>query len=278
MSTVRELLQDAAARIGGDSPRADAELLLAHARGSARSRLLVDADDELASTVAAQFESLIVRRVAGEPVAYLIGRRGFWSLDLEVTPAVLIPRPETELLVEFALDRIPRERAARVLDLGTGSGAIALAIASERPLCQVVAVDASDAALAVAQRNAQHHALLNVRFVHGSWYRPLAGRRFDLIVCNPPYIAEHDPHLAAGDLRFEPRAALAAGHDGYDAIHAIVGGADAHLQPGAWLAIEHGYDQAASVCSLLRAAGLLAVAALRDLAGHERVSVGQAPL
>jgi release factor glutamine methyltransferase len=275
--TARDLLDAARRRIDGDSARADAELLLAHALGCDRTALFVRVDDALDAAATARFEALLARRVAGEPVAYLLGRRAFWTLDLLVTPAVLIPRPETELLVEFALDHLPRERPLQVLDLGTGSGAIALAVARERPAAHVVAVDSSEAALAVASANAQQHHLHNVRFVHGDWYQPLGAARFDLVLSNPPYIAEHDPHLQRGDLRFEPREALAAGHDGYSAIRRIVDGALEYLQPGSWIAIEHGFDQAGSVCALLHAAGLRDEAALRDLAGHERVSVARAP-
>jgi release factor glutamine methyltransferase len=260
-----------------ESPRAAAEILLAHVLRVQRLELYLRHDQPLVPAELSKFKDAIRRRLRREPVAYIVGRKGFWTLDLRVTPEVLIPRPETELLVEFALDHLPRERPLQVLDLGTGSGAIALAVARERPAAHVVAVDSSEAALAVASANAQQHHLHNVRFVHGDWYQPLGAARFDLVLSNPPYIAEHDPHLQRGDLRFEPRAALAAGHDGYSAIRRIVDGALEHLQPGSWIAIEHGFDQAGSVCALLHAAGLRDEAALRDLAGHERVSVARAP-
>lgn len=192
----------------------------------------------------ARFEALLARRQAGEPVAYLLGRQGFWSLELEVSPATLIPRPETELLVELALARLPAGQSLRVADLGTGSGAIALALARERPQAHVVATDASAEALTVARRNAARLGLGRVEFRDGDWLVPLAQERFDLIASNPPYIEQDDPHLAQGDLRFEPPAALASGADGLDAIRVIVRDAGRHLHPGGWLLLEHGWNQA----------------------------------
>ncbi|GAP66110.1 (protein release factor)-glutamineN5-methyltransferase [Mizugakiibacter sediminis] len=228
--------------------------------------------DEAAQAV---FAALLARRLAGEPVAYLVGRRGFWSLELEVTPATLIPRAETERLVELALARLPADAAARVADLGTGSGAIALAIARERPRARVVATDASAEALAVARRNAARLGLGNVVFAQGDWCAALGeARDFDLIVSNPPYIAAGDPHLGEGDLRFEPAAALASGADGLDAIRRIVRDARAHLRPGGGLLFEHGYRQGAAVRALLAAAGYREVFSARDLEGRERVSGG----
>src|SRR5690606_4258090 len=216
-------------------------------------------------------------RAAGEPVAYLTGRRGFWTLDLAVTPDTLIPRPETELLVEQALQRLGSEAEARVADLGTGSGAIALAIAAERPLARVAAVDRSAGALAVARANALAHGLEGrVEFLAGDWFAPLQGRRFDLVVSNPPYIAEGDPHLARGDLRYEPAPALASGPDGLDAIRTIVAAAPRHLLPGGWLLLEHGFDQGAAVRGLLEARGFAEVATVPDLEGRDRVSLGRA--
>jgi release factor glutamine methyltransferase len=273
--SLREALAVAAARIRGDSAAADAQWLLSHVLGRDRTWLLVHADDPLAEDAAAAFDDLVSRRARGEPVAYLTGRRGFWSLELEVGPGVLIPRPETELLVEFALDHLPRDRVCSVVDLGTGSGAIALAVAVERPLAQVVAVDASCAALEIARRNAARIAPGRVAFVEGSWWTPLPGRRFDLVLSNPPYIPERDPHLDRGDLRFEPRGALAAGLDGFDALRAIVEALPERLADGGRVALEHGYDQGAEVRALLSAIGLGEVATIRDLAGHERISVGR---
>jgi release factor glutamine methyltransferase len=271
------MLREAAARIGGDSARADAELLLAFVLGRDRTWLMVHGEAACAETELLRFDELVARRAAGEPVAYLLGRRGFWTLDLEVAPGVLVPRPETELLVEFALARIARDAPAAVLDLGTGSGAIALAVAAERPRADVVAVDASAAALAVARANAARLGLSRVEFLHGDWFAPLAGRRFDLVLANPPYIADDDPHLAQGDLRFEPRGALASGPDGLDAIRRIAAGAPAHLAPGGHIAIEHGFAQAAAVRALLHAAGLRGSASIRDLGGHERITHARAP-
>ena len=254
---------------------AEAELLLAHALGRSRTWLLAHGDDEIAADDAASFEALVERRAAGEPVAYLTGSRGFWSLDLAVTPATLVPRPETEWLVELALARIPPDAEVRVADLGTGSGAIALAIAKERPRVRVVATDASNDALDVARGNAKRNGIANVEFRHGDWFAPLAGETFDLIAGNPPYIALGDPHLGEGDLRFEPALALSSGDDGLDAIRAIVRDAPSHLRAGGWLLLEHGWEQGEAVRALLRDVGFVEIATERDLEGRDRVALGR---
>jgi release factor glutamine methyltransferase len=253
----------------------DAEWLLAHALGRPRSWLYAHADDTVDAGTRARFAELVERRAAGEPVAYLTRSRGFWNFDLRVTPDTLIPRSETELLVELALARLPETAGLRIADLGTGSGAIALALALERPRARVVATDISDAALAVARENAAALAIDNVRFGSGSWYSALDDAPFDLIASNPPYIADGDPHLAAGDLRFEPGSALASGHDGLDAIRAIVRDAPAHLGPGGWLLLEHGIAQGAAVRALLHEAGFVDVETARDLEDRERVTLGR---
>ena len=257
---------DAALRVAGERvDRADARLLLAHALGKPTSWLYAHASDAIDPAAMQRFQQLLEGRVAGQPVAYLTGTRGFWSLALEVTPETLIPRPETELLVELALARLPRGTAARVADLGTGSGAIALAIASERPQALVVATDASLGALDVARRNAVGNGISNVEFRHGSWFGPLADERFNLIVSNPPYIPEGDPHLQQGDLRFEPPTALSSGSDGLDDIREIVANAVAHLDAGGWMLLEHGLDQGPSIRELLDAAGFVETGTERDL-------------
>lgn len=270
MAEVRQALADAARQL---SDRLEAELLLVHVLGKPRSWLFAHADDALDATHAIAFEALVQRRREGAPVAYITGHRGFWSLELEVTPATLIPRPETELLVELALKRLPAK--ARIADLGTGSGAIALAIAHERPQAQIVATDASVDALTVAQRNAVRLGLANVSFAHGDWLAPLAGHRFDLIVSNPPYIESADPHLALGDLRFEPVTALASGPDGLDDIRRIVDGARAHLETGGWLMMEHGWNQGGAVRAVLTTAGYRDVFTAQDLEQRDRVSGGR---
>ena len=254
---------------------ADAELLLAQALGRSRTWLLAHADDVVAPGDAARFLALVERRAAGEPVAYLTGSRGFWTLDLAVTPATLVPRPETELLVELALARIPLDADTHVADLGTGSGAIALALAKERPRARVVATDASVEALDVARENAKRNGIGNVEFRHGDWLQPLAGETFDLIASNPPYIALGDPHLGEGDLRFEPPTALSSGIDGLDAIRVIVRHAPAYLCAGGWLLLEHGWEQGEAVCALLRDAGFVEIATERDLEGRDRVTLGR---
>jgi len=221
-----------------------------------------------------RYTALFERRMNGEPIAYLLAAREFYGLDFKVTPATLIPRPETELLVELALQHIPQRGTFRVLDLGTGSGAIALSIAHARPDAGVVAVDASQDALAVARENAQRLNTGNVRLLCSDWFSALHGEHFDLIVANPPYVAANDAHLAQGDLRFEPRRALASGADGLDDIRRICAQAKAHLDPGGWLLFEHGYDQAEQVRTLLRHSGFTGVFSARDLSGIERVSGG----
>jgi len=221
---------------------------------------------------------LVAQRRAGEPVAYLVGQRGFWRFDLEVTPDTLIPRADTECLVELALERLPVDRPLRLLDLGTGTGAIALALAFERPRASVIAVDLSPGAAAVARRNADRLGLAaRVEVREGAWFAPVAGERFDLIASNPPYIEDDDPHLGEGDLRFEPRGALASGADGLDDLRLIVRDAPAHLRPGGWLLVEHGWRQGAAVRALFDAAGFIDIGTERDLEGRDRVTLGQHP-
>ncbi|MET0583000.1 MAG: peptide chain release factor N(5)-glutamine methyltransferase [Pseudoxanthomonas sp.] len=254
---------------------ADARLLLAHALGKPTSWLYAHANDDIDVASSQLYRRLVDDRVAGQPVAYLTGTRGFWSLELEVTPDTLIPRPETELLVELALARLPRGIASGIADLGTGSGAIALAIGSERPEAKVVATDASERALAVARRNALRNRIANVEFRHGSWFGPLADERFDLIASNPPYVAEGDPHLLQGDLRFEPASALSSGRDGLDDIREIVANAGDHLMAGGWLLMEHGLEQGAAIRVLLEEARFAEVATERDLESRDRVTLGR---
>ncbi len=272
MPDVRETLAAASARLG---ERLDAELLLLHLLGKPRSWLLAHDRDTLPDSVRHAYAALVERRLGGEPVAYLIGTAGFWSLELEVSPATLIPRPETELLVELALCHLPDGGGAMVADLGTGSGAVALALASERPQARVTATDASAAALEVARRNARKLGLHNVHFAQGDWFAPLAGSHFDLIVSNPPYIEADDPHLGRGDLRFEPASALASGVDGLDDIRTIVAAAPAHLQAGGWLLFEHGWNQGDAARELLRVHDYVEVFTAQDLERRDRVSGGR---
>ena len=271
---VAGLLSRTTVRLGAGT-RLEAELLLAHVLERQRAWLYAHASDAVPDAALAKFESLVARRARGEPVAQLIGRQGFWSLELTITPDVLIPRADTELLVECALAVLQSDAPVRVADLGTGSGAIALAIASERPLAELVAVEASVTALEVARRNAESLGLsARVHCVHGDWFTPLHGQRFDAIVSNPPYLAAEDPHLRQGDLRYEPRAALVSGSDGLDAIRVIVRNAPAHLLPNGWLLLEHGWEQGAVARALLQASGFAEIATHRDIEGRERVTGG----
>jgi release factor glutamine methyltransferase len=255
----------------------DAKVLLAHVLGRDRAWLAAHATDVIDCQDAEHFLALAQRRRRGEPVAYLTGLREFWGLTLAVTPDVLIPRPETETLVEAALTRLPADRDVRLLDLGTGSGAIALALAHERPRASVTAIDASAAALDVARANAARLGLRNVTFVLSDWFAalPADAAPFDAIAANPPYVASGDPHLREGDLVHEPAAALGAGADGLSALRVIVAGAPARLARGGWLLLEHGYDQADAVAALLAAAGFGERTSLRDLSGVPRVAMGR---
>ncbi len=288
----------AALALDSSDARSEVQHLLQHVLSVPRAWLLAHQEYRLKDTEQTHYDELSFCRVRGEPIAYLLGEREFFGLNFKVTPATLIPRPETELLVELALQRIPAKLPSpgltatlspgargwgggcdfRLLDLGTGSGAIALSIAHSRPDVEVLACDNSAAALEVARENAQRLGIANVAFMHSDWYAALDGQRFNLIVSNPPYVAATDPHLAQGDLRFEPTSALASGDDGLRDTRHIVAHAQSHLEPGGWLLLEHGYDQAAQVRQLLHEAGFSEIFSARDLAGIERASGGSSRL
>lgn len=272
--SIAGLLAQAASRLGTEAARLEAEILLAACLDKPRSHLFAWPERRVNPGQRERFESLVERRATGEPVAHLLGRREFWSLSLTVTPHTLIPRPETETLVELALEKIPGDRSLRIADLGTGTGAIALAIARERPRCDVIATDISAASLSVAAGNAARLGLGNVRFVQASWCRAFSCA-FDIILSNPPYVAETDPHLGEGDLRFEPRIALAAGPEGMDAFHRIVPEAHAQLRHGGWLLLEHGYDQKDKVVQWMEAEGFRDISDHSDTAGLSRVAVAR---
>lgn len=276
MATIQSLLNSVELP-DSPTPRLDAELLLAQALGKSRGYLHTWPEREPALAQREQYQAMLVRRRAGEPVAYILGRQGFWSLDLDVARHTLIPRPDTELLVETALALLPAT-PLQVLDLGTGTGAIALALACERPAWQVTGVDRVAEAVALAQGNGTRLQLTNARFAESCWFSALAGQRFQLIVSNPPYIAAADPHLSQGDVRFEPSSALVAGIDGLDDIRLIIEQAPEHVLAGGWLLLEHGFDQAEAVRELLAQRGFVAVDSRRDLGGHQRISLGQWPL
>ncbi len=258
--------------------RYESQLLLQQVLKVNRAWMIAHENDDLAAGMQHKFNGLMQRRISGEPIAYILGKREFYGLNLAVTPATLIPRPDTELLVDIALEKIPDHQAAQILDLGTGTGAIALAIAQQRPQTQVTGIDASKTALEVAISNSQQLHITNCHFVLSDWFNNLNDARFDVIVSNPPYIEEADAHLKQGDLRFEPISALASGADGLDDIRRIIDGCLVHLKPQGWLMFEHGYKQAASVSELMAQTGLVAIETFKDLGGNERVTIGKNPL
>lgn len=262
-----------------DSPtaRLDVELLLAAALGKPRSFLHTWPERIVSSEAALAFAGYLQRRRTGEPVAYILGQQGFWKLDLEVAAHTLIPRPETEMLVEAALELLPSFAPTTVLDLGTGTGAIALALANERPAWQVTAVDRVLEAVALAERNRQRLQLNNAKVLSSHWFSAVQDERFDLIISNPPYIAAQDPHLQSGDVRFEPDSALVAGNDGLDDLRLIVEQAPAHLNADGWLLLEHGHDQGSAVRELFSRAGFEKIQTRRDLGDHERITFGRLP-
>lgn len=269
------LLGDAVARLAAvsDSARLDAEILLSRSIDMPRSYLFAHPEDVLDDAAIERFGTLLQRRLGGEPMAYIMGTREFWSHELLVSAATLVPRPETELLVELALREIPRKAAWQILDLGTGSGAIAVALAGERLLCEITAVDNSEGALAIARENARQLALGNIRFLHGSWSEPVLDRTFDVIVSNPPYVRAGDEALAK--LRYEPVDALVSGQDGLDAIRALAVECVEILADNGILLIEHGADQADDVATLLSASGWTGITNHRDFSGHPRVTVAR---
>ncbi|UTJ49184.1 peptide chain release factor N(5)-glutamine methyltransferase [Atlantibacter subterranea] len=268
-------LRQAAARlVDSESPRRDAEILLGLVTGKARTFILAFGETQLSEAQLAELDALLARRAAGEPVAYLTGIREFWSLPLMVSPATLIPRPDTECVVEQALARLPAE-PCRILDLGTGTGAIALALASERPDCRVVAVDKVPDAVDLAQRNAARLNIANIDIRQSDWFSAVQGDRFQLIVSNPPYIDSEDEHLQQGDVRFEPLSALVAPDAGLADIDYLIREARAFLEPGGWLVLEHGWQQGEAVRALFHQAGFLAVETGLDYGGNERLTMGQ---
>ncbi|HEX7813022.1 MAG TPA: peptide chain release factor N(5)-glutamine methyltransferase [Burkholderiales bacterium] len=277
-STIGKLLDDGvralSVRAGVEEARREVQVLLGHSLGVSRAWLTAHRDDSADAGIATRFRMLLKQRTVGQPVAYLTGRREFYGREFRVTPDVLIPRPDTETLVDAALGKLPKDAQRSVLDLGTGSGCIGVTLALERPAARVAAVEMSPSALRIAQENADTLGA-RIEFLQGTWLTPLTGRFFDLIVANPPYIAAGDPHLQRGDLRFEPAMALAAGEDGLVEIRRIVGDAPGYLNPGGWLLFEHGFDQADACRDLLRDTGFGDLTSLADLAGIPRVAGGR---
>ncbi len=274
MISIAGLLAEARKRLqDSDSPAMDAELLLCHVLGKPRSFLFTWPEQEVAELPAAQFHQLLARRVSGEPVAYLLGRREFYGHELLVSADTLIPRPDTELLVDVVLENLPAEKAQRIVDLGTGTGAIAISLGLARPAWQLLAVDDIVAVLDLVERNVRRLGAVNVTPIQSSWYSRLDGQ-FDAIVSNPPYIRADDVHLRRGDVRFEPRSALVSGDDGLDDIRLIIAGAPGRLRAGGLLALEHGHDQGAAVRELFQCAGFQSVETRRDYGDNERVTYG----
>lgn len=273
----QQWLREAVSQLqASESPRRDAEILLGFVTGKARTYILAFGETPLTDEQQEQLAALLARRVRGEPVAHLIGEREFWSLPLFVSPATLIPRPDTECLVEQALARLPAA-PCRILDLGTGTGAIALALASERPDCQVTAVDLIPEAVALAQRNAEHLGIRNIEIVQSRWFSALEGQTFSLIVSNPPYIDAQDPHLAQGDVRFEPLSALVAADNGLADLHTLIKDAPRYLLPQGWLLLEHGWQQGAAVREIFARYGWQQVETCRDYGDNERLTLGRRP-
>lgn len=273
---IRHWLKQAVAILcGGDSPKRDAEILLGFVTGKSRSWLVAFDETVLTEAQLQELAVLLARRARGEPVAHLVGEREFWSLPLQVNDATLIPRPDTEILVEQALAHLP-ESPARVLDMGTGSGAIALAIASDRPDCDIIGIDRIPAAVELAKRNAAQLAISNATFLHSHWFAQLTPAKFDLIVSNPPYIDANDRHLNEGDVRFEPRSALVAEEAGMADLRLLIVQAINWLQPGGWLLLEHGWQQDEAVRNLMQQHHYLSVTTANDYGGNPRVTFGQA--
>ncbi len=273
--TINELLQDSTRQLPPPTPRLEAEILLAHALQVSRTYLYAHADKLLSAQEVARFRALMAQRLLGKPVAYLVGEKEFWSLTLQVNELTLIPRPETELLVEAALARLPVDSKDVVIDLGTGSGAIALAIASERQQCQIIATDVSLAALEIAQQNAKNLHLAQIKFLQSHWFSNLIGTRAFVIISNPPYIAEDDLYLEQNELRYEPQDALISGIDGLDALRHIIQHAPFYLENSGWLLVEHGYNQGERVAQLFEQHNYIQITTHHDLAGLPRITAGK---
>lgn len=271
--TLNNLLSSAKKILDSKEAKLEVQLLLEHVLNINHAWLITHGNDEVSPEDYNQFQALLARRLNGEPIAYILGEREFYGLPFRTTPDTLIPRSDTETLVDVALKKISPSN--HVLDLGTGTGVIAITIAKQRPTSTVTAIDFSEGALTVAQENAKTLGTDNVRFLQSSWFDALENQRFDVIVSNPPYIEDNDPHLSQGDLRFEPRTALASGADGLDAIRHIIQKAPAHLNASGWLMFEHGYNQAEQVGQLFKSAEFAAVETIKDLGGNDRVTLGQ---